>query len=69
MNEQNRDLKPGDRLRTKEGHFAYRLSESAYAGDFVWASSDEEARSLLGEGTLNVACRGWGNPSTTWSAV
>ena len=61
-----KETQVGERLQTNEGHFAYRLSESAYAGDFVWASSDEEARSLLGEGTLTVAVRSSGNPSTSW---
>tara|TARA_X000001036_G_C20324926_1_gene662022 strand:+ start:267 stop:461 length:195 start_codon:yes stop_codon:yes gene_type:complete len=60
-----KEVKVTERLETNEGHFAYRLSDSA-PGDFVWASSDEEARSLLGEGTLNVAVRSSGNPSTSW---
>ena len=68
MSNPNVDLQPGDRIRTNEGHFAYRLEESGYAGDFVWASSDEEARSLLGEGTLTVCCRGW-STSQTWRPV
>ena len=52
-----------ERLTNDKGQYAYKASVSQ---DFVWADSDEEARTILDNPrVLEVATRGT-NPSVSW---
>ena len=52
-----------ERLTNDKGQYAYKAGMSE---DFVWADSDEEARTILDNPrVLTVATRGT-NPSVSW---